>query len=203
MPNICLTRNSCVLVWGCHHKYPRLGGLNSRSLLSHSSEGWKSSIRVPAWLGSDENFLSGLQMQPSHYICTLPRGKRVQGEKEMELSVVSFYKSINPIRRILPSWLHVNLITFQSHLSRPLGDTNIHNFSHAVNESMHACVLSHFSRVRLFATVMDHSPPGFPVYGILQARTVEQIAMSSSRGSPKPRDRTHISYVSCIVRHVL
>ena len=148
-------------------------------------------------------FFLDCRWQPSHCIHTLPRGKRVQGEKEMELSVVSSYKSINPIRRILPSWLHVNLITFQSHLSRPLVDTNIHNFSHAVNESMHACVLSHFSCVRLFATVMDHSPPGFPVYGILQARIVEQIAMSSSRGSSKPRDRTHISYVSWIVRQVL
>ena len=150
MPNICLTRTSCVLVWGCHHKYPRLGGLNS-SLLSHSSEGWESLIGVPAWLRSDENFLSGLQVAAfSLYLHTAEREKSA-GRKRDRLSVVSFYMSIDSIMRILPSWLHVNLITFQSHLSMPLVDTNIHNFSQAVNKSMHACVLSHFSHVWLFA----------------------------------------------------
>ena len=35
---------------------------------------------------------------------------------------------------------------------------------------------------------MDCSPPGFSVHGILQARTLEWIAISSSRGSSPPRD---------------
>ena len=35
---------------------------------------------------------------------------------------------------------------------------------------------------------MDCSPPGSSVYGILQARTVEWIAISFSRGSLQPRD---------------
>ena len=30
---------------------------------------------------------------------------------------------------------------------------------------------------------MDHSPPGFSVHGILQARTPEWVAISFSRGS--------------------
>ena len=34
--------------------------------------------------------------------------------------------------------------------------------------------------------------------GILQARILEWVAMPSSRGSSPPRDRTCISYVSCI-----
>ena len=33
---------------------------------------------------------------------------------------------------------------------------------------------------------MDHSPPGSTVHGILQARTLERVAMPSSRGSPDP-----------------
>ena len=41
------------------------------------------------------------------------------------------------------------------------------------------------------------------VYGILQARILEWVAMPSSRGSSHPRDWTHISYVSCIGRWVL
>ena len=34
---------------------------------------------------------------------------------------------------------------------------------------------------------MDCSPPGFSVPGILQARILEWVAMTSSRGSPQPR----------------
>ena len=33
---------------------------------------------------------------------------------------------------------------------------------------------------------MDNSPPGSSVYGISQARILEQVAVSSSSGSPDP-----------------
>ena len=39
----------------------------------------------------------------------------------------------------------------------------------------------------------DCSPPGSSVHGILQAGTVEWVAMTSSRGSSRPRDQTHIA----------
>ena len=35
---------------------------------------------------------------------------------------------------------------------------------------------------------MDCSPPGFSVHGILQARILKWVAISSSRGSSRPRD---------------
>ena len=59
----------------------------------------------------------------------------------------------------------------------------------------HLCVLSHFSCVPLFATpwTVAHQAP--LSVGFLQARTLEWIAMPSSRGSSPPRDRIHISYV--------
>ena len=47
---------------------------------------------------------------------------------------------------------------------------------------------------------MDCSPPGSLVNGIFQARILEWVAVSFSRGSTQPRDRTCISYVSCIGR---
>ena len=50
---------------------------------------------------------------------------------------------------------------------------------------------------------MDCSPPGSSVHGILQARILEWVAMPSSMGSSRPRDRTCVSYVSCISRWVL
>ena len=45
---------------------------------------------------------------------------------------------------------------------------------------------------------MDCSPPGSSVHGILQARILDWGAISISRGSSPPKDRTHVSYVSCI-----
>ena len=43
-------------------------------------------------------------------------------------------------------------------------------------------------------------PPGSSVHGVLQARILEQVAISFSRGSSKPTDQTRVSYVSCIGR---
>ena len=63
-------------------------------------------------------------------------------------------------------------------------------------------MLSCFSRVRLCVTP-DGSPPGSLVPGILQARILEWVSMSFSRGSSQRRDQTHISYVSCIGRWIL
>ena len=45
---------------------------------------------------------------------------------------------------------------------------------------------------------MDCSLPGSSVHSILQERILEWVAMTSSRGSSRPRDGTHGSYVSCI-----
>ena len=39
------------------------------------------------------------------------------------------------------------------------------------------------------------SPPGSSVPGILQVRILEWVAVPSSRGSSRPRDGTHTSYV--------
>ena len=47
---------------------------------------------------------------------------------------------------------------------------------------------------------MDCSPPGSSVLGISQAIILERVAISFSRGSPWPRDRTQ---VSCIGRRIL
>ena len=41
---------------------------------------------------------------------------------------------------------------------------------------------------------VDCSPPGFSVHEILQARILEWVAMPSSRGSSRPRDRTQVSH---------
>ena len=48
----------------------------------------------------------------------------------------------------------------------------------------------------------DCSLPVSPVPGIFQARILEQVAISFSRGSSRPKDWTHISCVSCIGRQI-
>ena len=49
------------------------------------------------------------------------------------------------------------------------------------------------SRVRLFAT-LDCSLPGFSIHGIFQARVIEWVAISFSRGSSWSGDRTQVSH---------
>ena len=43
---------------------------------------------------------------------------------------------------------------------------------------------------------MDSCPPGFSVHGLSQARILEQVAISFSRGSSQPRDQTLTSVTS-------
>ena len=64
------------------------------------------------------------------------------------------------------------------------------------------CVCSSVCSVQLFVTSWT-SPPGSSLYRIFQARKLEWVASSFSRGSSQPRDWTHISCVSCISRWVL
>ena len=50
---------------------------------------------------------------------------------------------------------------------------------------------------------IDCSPPGSSICGIFPARILEWAAISSSRGSPPPRDQTCISFFSCIASRFL
>ena len=45
---------------------------------------------------------------------------------------------------------------------------------------------------------LDCSPPGSSVHGIFQARILEWVAISYSRGSSWPRDQTRVSCISCL-----
>ena len=64
----------------------------------------------------------------------------------------------------------------------------------------------HANPLQLYLTLwdsMDYSPPGTSVNGILQARILEWVAISFSKGSSRPKDQTRISYVSDIGRKIL
>ena len=58
-----------------------------------------------------------------------------------------------------------------------------------------ACVLN---CVQLFATLWTVACQAPPPIEVLQARILDQVAISFTRGSSWPRDWTHVSCVSCI-----
>ena len=43
---------------------------------------------------------------------------------------------------------------------------------------------------------MDCSLPGSSIHGILQAKVLEWVAISFSRGSSRPRDQTQVSHTA-------
>ena len=62
-------------------------------------------------------------------------------------------------------------------------------------KSVHSCLT--------LCDPVDYSPPSSSVHKIFQARILKWIAMPFSRGSSQVRDRTWVSYVSCIDSRVL
>ena len=58
------------------------------------------------------------------------------------------------------------------------------------------CVRTHLSPT--LCNTMAYSPSGSSVHCVFQARILEWVTVSSSRGSSRPMDQTHISCVSCI-----
>ena len=86
----------------------------------------------------------------------------------------------------------VHGVAKESDATEQLNNNKIYSPSH----SMLCCTQSLQPHPTL-CSPMDRSPPGSSVHGVLQARILEWVAMLSSRGSSQPRDRIHISCVSC------
>ena len=69
-------------------------------------------------------------------------------------------------------------------------------FPHSTSTT-HSCSVT--QSLRILCDPMDCSLPVSSVHGIIQARILEWVAISFSRESSWPRDRTHISCFSCSV----
>ena len=54
----------------------------------------------------------------------------------------------------------------------------------------------------LLCDSINCSPPGSSIHGILQARILEWVAISFSKGSSWPRDWTNVSWISCTGRQI-
>ena len=62
------------------------------------------------------------------------------------------------------------------------------------------------SVTKLYPTLWDptdYSTPGSSIHGILQARILEWVAISSSCGFSRPTDWTHVSWIFCLGRWIL
>ena len=64
-----------------------------------------------------------------------------------------------------------------------------------------ACLCAQLCQI--FFNLMEFIPPGSSVHGIFQARILEQVVMSYSRGSSQPSNLTHISCISCMGRQIV
>ena len=71
----------------------------------------------------------------------------------------------------------------------------IENWDSLLNKGLKVKVKSLSLRPTL-CDPMDYSPPGSSVHGILQARILEWVAISFSRGSSWPRDQTQVSCIA-------
>ena len=94
----------------CHAR-----GDSDRNLFSHNSGGWKSEIWVPAWLGSDEDCLPGLQMA-TFSVCS-----HVVERESDKVPGASFCKDINPIMGTVPAHMTSSTPRYlpEAHLQMP------------------------------------------------------------------------------------
>ena len=109
------------------------------------------------------------------------------------------------IRELDPTYHSWRSHTLQSrlkiqHTATKTQSSQIHSWiNNFKNKVFNACV--HAKSIQSCPTLcnpMDCSLPDSSVRGILQARILEWVAMSSQRGSSQPRDWTHISYITAL-----
>ena len=85
---------------------------------------------------------------------------------------------------------YVSLFLFQKETTL---DQETHSWTSSVVCVLSCCVVSNCVQS------MDSSPPGSSVHGISQARILEWVAISFSRGCSQPRNWTPISCISRLI----
>lgn len=88
-------------------KHHRLGGFKNRNLSYHSSGGWRSEIKGPAWSSLGGSPFSDLQIVPSSCFLTWQRGK------ERASSGLTCFLGQWSLMGALPLWPHLNPLSSQ------------------------------------------------------------------------------------------
>ena len=68
---------------------------------------------------------------------------------------------------------------------------------------VHVCACAHAQSCLTLCDPRDHNPPDSSIHRIFQARILAWLAISYSKSSSQPRDRTRVFCVSCIGRWIL
>ena len=118
-------------------------------------------------------------------------------KKEISLQSWSQMTRLGP-KLVFPSSILASLSTMPSHLwSDSLLPERNCTLLFLPNRSPHFPVTCMCAKsLKSYPTLCDPtdcSPPGSSVHGIPQARILVRVAISSSRGSSQPRDRTNVS----------
>ena len=112
----------------------------------------------------------------------------------------SYANGKNP-KYLGPKWLLLTTaLQTSSGRSNSSGRNNGISYTGLRNGCMEALGMLSRSVCPILCNPLHCSPPGSSVRGISQARILERVAISFSRGSSQPRDRTSIS---CIGRQIL
>ena len=110
---------------------------------------------------------------------------------------LSLLQGIFPTQGLNPGLSHRRRILYQlSHKGSP-GNTCLSKV-----KTLSCCCLVAQSCPTL-CNPMDCSPPDSSVHGVFQARILEWVVISFSRGSSQPKDRIWVFYVSSIGMQVL
>ena len=111
-------------------------------------------------------------------------------------------KQITNKDRLYSAGSYINIVSWQLQSAGSQSRTRLSNRAELIQENnlkKNMCAQSHL----IPGDLMDHRSPGSSFQGIFQARTLEWVAISSSRGSSRPRDWTCISCIPCIGRQII
>ena len=133
--------------------------------------------------------------------------------KLMSIELVMPYNHLILCHPLLLPSVFPSIRVFSDESALPIKWPKCWSFSFSISPSSEhsagitwVCVCVHVTVAQLrlvLCNPMDYSPPDSSVHGIILARILVWFAISSSKGSSRPRDQTSISYISCIGRQVL
>ena len=110
--------------------------------------------------------------------------------RELSFTISMALASRNPSQN-LSQWLHVFCFMISRDRNSGYCAGNLLPLLVRMDVTTPLCCCAYsLSCVQLFVT------PGSSVHGILQARTLDWVAMPSSRGPPQPRDQTQVSHTA-------
>ena len=90
---------------------------------------------------------------------------------------------------------------FVNYINNQINNLCVASIFGVISDCMHAC--SVVQSCSILWDPLDCSQPSSSVHRIFQARILEWVAISFFRWSFQPRNRTHVSYISCISKQIL